>query len=129
MRAQRQVPLLPAAVGLRAEPGGVEGHACRFEDGGAHVHGDAAVGAHARLDHAGQRLHADLGRLASALVRHEAGEAARAVAALLHLAAVGVVDHVFESRCPRRRRGPHREDLVGADAEMAVGQLRGTARR
>ncbi len=43
--AERQVPGLPAAVGLRVEPGRVEGHALGFEDGGAHVDRHAAVGA------------------------------------------------------------------------------------
>ncbi len=40
---------------------------------------------------------------------------------MLHLAAVGVVDHVLEvDAC--RRRGPHAEDLVGPDPEVAVSQ-------
>ena len=49
------------------------------------------------------------------------GKAARAVAALLHLGAVGVVDHIFKVDT-RRGRGAYRQYLVGADAEMAVSQ-------
>ena len=66
-------------------------------------------------------LHADhvLGR--SGPVVHKAGKAARAVAALLDLGAVGVVDHVFEVNAGAGR-GPHGQDLVGAHAEVAVAQ-------
>ncbi len=59
--------------------------------------------------------------LRQAPVAHEAHEAARAIAALLDLAAVGVVDHVFEIDA-LARRGPHRKHLVGAHAEVAVRQ-------
>jgi hypothetical protein len=75
-----------------------------------------------RLDHARHGADLDAVLVGQAAVADEAHEAARAVAALLHLAAVGVVDHVFEVDA-RRRRGPHRQDLVGADAEVAVRQL------
>ena len=40
---------------------------------------------------------------------------------MLDFAAIGVVDHVLEVQ-PGRRRGPHAQDLVGADAKVAVGQ-------
>jgi hypothetical protein len=58
------------------------------------------------------------------VLAHEAHEAARAIAALLHLAAVCVVNHVLKIDALGRALGgaPHREDLVGADAEVAVGQ-------
>jgi hypothetical protein len=52
---------------------------------------------------------------------HEAGEAARAVAALLDLAAVGVEDAVAEVDAGRVGRLDD-EDLVGADAEAAVAE-------
>jgi hypothetical protein len=55
------------------------------------------------------------------LVAHKAGKAARAVAALLHLAAVGVVDHVFKIDV-RARRGAHAQHLIGADTKVAIGQ-------
>ena len=56
-----------------------------------------------------------------ALLAHEAHKAARAIAALLDLAAIGVVDDVFKVDAVGGRR-PHRQDLVGADAKVAVGQ-------
>jgi hypothetical protein len=59
---------------------------------------------------------------------HEAHEAARAVAALLDLAAVGIEDAVAEIDA-RRRRALHHQDLVAADAEMAVGQKARLGRR
>ena len=46
--------------------------------------------------------HRDLVLVRQALVAHEAGEAARPVAALLHLGAVGVEDAVVEVRVRRR---------------------------
>ena len=57
-----------------------------------------------------------------ALVAHEAHEAARAVAALLDLAAVAVEDAVAEIDARARRCGSTDQHLVGADAEAAVGQ-------
>jgi hypothetical protein len=67
------------------------------------------------------RLDADGALRRQALLVHEAHEAARAVAALLDLAAVGVEDAVAEVGV-----GPRGflddEDLVAADAEMAVGK-------
>ena len=69
-----------------------------------------------------------LSREVRPLSRTIAHEAARAVAALLDLAAVGVVDHVFEIDSRRRRR-PHRQHLVGADAEVPVRQEAVLARR
>ena len=50
---------------------------------------------------------------------HELDEAARAVAALLDLAAVGIEDAVAEIRARRLRLLDH-QDLVAAHAEMAV---------
>ena len=62
---------------------------------------------------------AALGRQpAPAYVAHEA---TRAVAAVLDLAAVGVVDDVFKVQT-RRGRGAHGQNLVGPHAEVAVGQ-------
>jgi hypothetical protein len=58
----------------------------------------------------------------------EAHEAARAVAALLDLAAVGIEDAVAEIDA-RRRRALDDQDLVAADAEMAVGEKARLGRR
>jgi len=60
--------------------------------GAAHVHRDLAIVEQARLDHAGRGFHADRGFVGEALLVYEAHEAARAVAALLDFAAVGVED-------------------------------------
>ena len=67
-----------------------------------------------------QRADADFGLVGEPLVAHEAHEAARAVAALLDLAAVGVEDAVAEIGAGARG-GLDQQDLVAADAEMAVG--------
>ena len=55
-------------------------------------------------------------------------EAARAVAALLDLAAVGVEDAVAEIGVGPCRRLDH-QDLIAADAEMAVGEMPQLRRR
>jgi hypothetical protein len=52
---------------------------------------------------------------------HVAHEAARAVSALLHFAAVGIENAVVEVR-PGLARRLDLEDLVAADAEMPVGE-------
>ena len=54
---------------------------------------------------------------------HERGDAARAVAALLHLAAVGVEDAVEHGVSGAARRLEHQR-LVETDAGMAVGKRR-----
>ena len=110
--------------GLQA--GGVKRHAGGFQHGSAHVHRHAAIGCEARGDDAAERLHADGVLVRQALVAHVAGEAARAVAALLHLAAVGVVDHVFKVDALRGGicgGSAHGEDLVRAHAKVAIGQV------
>ena len=56
-----------------------------------------------------------------AAVMHIAGKASCADAALLHLDAIGVVDHIFEVDA-LGRRGTHGQNLVGTDAEVAVAQ-------
>ena len=79
------------------------------------------VGQQAWLNDALLRLHADYVFGGEAAVAHIAGKAARAIAALLDLGTVGVVDDVFEiDACCGRR--PHGQDLVGTDAKMAVAQ-------
>jgi hypothetical protein len=49
-----------------------------------------------RLQHPAQGLHLDALFVGEAFVHHVAHKATRAIAALLDLAAVGVVDHVFK---------------------------------
>jgi hypothetical protein len=99
---------------------GRERHLARIESRRAHVHGDLPGVLHARHDHAARGLDADLALRGEALVEHEAREAARAVAALLHLAAVRVVDTVAEIVRGIGGLLDH-EQLVAADAEMAIG--------
>jgi len=79
-----------------------------------------AVLLEARHDDAGSGFHPNLGFRAQRLVVHEAHKAARAVAALLDLATVGVEDAVAEIRIGPGRAF-HQQDLVATDAEMAIG--------
>src|SRR3954447_26696999 len=83
-----------------------------------HVHGHLAVGFQARHDGPAERAHAQLALGGETLAVDELHEAARAVAALLHLAAVGVEDAVAEVAVAVARLDY--EDLVAADAEVPV---------
>ncbi len=98
-----------------------EGHVGGREARRAHVDRHFARGFDPRTDHAARGLDADLAPGGEALVEHEAREAARAVAALLDLAAVGVEDAVAEI-VTRVARPLHQQHLVAADAEVAVGE-------
>ena len=93
----------------------------QLEHGRAHIDRNAAVGVEAQLDHAAVDLDAHDSLVSQALLVHIAHKAARAVAAVLDLAAIGVVDQVLEVDLGGRRRA-HGQDLVGSDTEMAVGQ-------
>src|SRR6185503_8544183 len=88
----------------------------------AHVDAHFAVGLEARADRAAEGLDADLGFAREAAAVHELHEAARAVAALLDLPAVGIEDAVAKVRAAGVGRFDH-QDLVAADAEVAVGDL------
>ncbi len=66
--------------------------------------------------------------LSDSLFADELDEGARAVAALLHFAAIVVIDAVAEVAAGQARLF-HHEDLVGADAEAAVGQALPLGRR
>jgi hypothetical protein len=105
-----------------------EGNFGRPEARRTHVHRDLAVGFEFRHDQSALRLDADLALVGEALLMDEAHEAARAVAALLDLAAVGVEDAVAEIDA-RRRAALDDQDLVAADAEMAVGEKARLGRR
>ena len=86
-----------------------------------HVHRDAVIGLHVELQHALHGLHPHAALRGQPLAMDKAHEAARTVAAVLHLATVGVVDGVFEvdAWCGGRA---YRQNLVRANAEVAVGQ-------
>ncbi|MCY1542489.1 hypothetical protein D9M68_782370 [compost metagenome] len=100
---------------------GAERHLGRFQLGRAHVHGDLAVVLQRQRDHALHHLHAHRALVGHALVADETHEAARAVAAVLDLAAVGIEDAVAEVDIAARRFLDH-QHLVGAHAEMPAGE-------
>src|SRR6185295_9599804 len=87
----------------------------------AHVDAHFAVGLETRTDHAAGRLDADLALAGEAPGAHELDEAARAVAALLDFAAVGVEDAIAEVDALLRRPLDDQQ-LVEADAEVPVGE-------
>jgi hypothetical protein len=116
---QRERPDGVLALGARHESRRVERHAVGLEDRRAHVDGHAAVALDAGHDHARLRPDADLVLVGQPLVAHEAHEAARAVAALLDLAAVGVEDPVDEVHVGAVGR-LDQQHLVGAHAEVAI---------
>jgi hypothetical protein len=66
--------------------------------------------------------------VAQTLIADEAREAARAIAALLDLGAVGVEDAVVEIGSGQTRR-LDQQDLIAADAETPVGQTSREIRR
>ncbi len=74
------------------------------------------------------RLDAYFALVRQALLMDEAHEAARAVAALLDLAAIGIEDAVAEIDAGRRRTFDH-QDLVATDAKVAVGEKARLGRR
>ena len=92
----------------------------QFKNRCAHVHPHAAIGIHRGRDHAGLGQHLYGFFLRQAVIDHIAGKATRAVAALLDLAAIGVVNHIFKicALAP----SAHAQDLVGAHAKAAIGQ-------
>src|SRR6218665_2581623 len=120
-RHYRQRPFLRQTLGQGLETRGIEGQAGGLELRAPHVDTDAAIGVEPQGDYAATGLHAQSFLVRQALVAHKARQAARAIAALRHLAAIGVVDDVLEvDVCGRRR--PHAENLVGPDAKVAVRQ-------
>ncbi len=110
-----------AAFGDAFQAGRLERDLARLQDRGTHVHRDAAVIFQARGDDAAHRFDADAALVGQALVADEPDERARAVAALLDFAAVVVIDAVAEVAA-FRDRALDDQDLVGTDAEAAVGQ-------
>ncbi len=87
----------PAAISLRRlQPAPIERNAFRVEYRRLHADRHLPIGLQARRNQPGQRLDADLGLVRQPFVVHETHEAARAVAALLDFAAVGVPDAVAE---------------------------------
>jgi hypothetical protein len=100
---------------------GNEGNPGRLEFRHPHVDRDAAIRLQPGFDHPGAGFHPDGALCAQSFVVNVTHETAGAVAALAHLAAVGVENPVIEIGAGGARRLDH-EHLVEADAEMAVGQ-------
>ena len=119
--AQRQIKHRPTVDLVADEANGVEGDVGPVEHRRAHVHRDTAIGVHAQFDLAFFNFHADCGFVGQTLVLDIAHKTTGAVSAVLHFAAIGVVDHVFKIQ-PRCWRRPHGQDLVGPHAKVAVGQ-------
>src|SRR5437870_3644497 len=87
----------------------------------AHVHGDLAIRRQHGLDDSARRLDAHCALVGQSARAHEMHEAARAVAALFDLFAVGVEDSITKVDVSARRL-LDKQYLVAADAEMAVCQ-------
>ena len=92
----------------------------RVEDRRAHIHGDPPIVFQVRRDQSAFGFHDDPALAGEFLVMHEPHKAARAIAALLHFAAIGVEDAIAEIGIVALRLF-HQQYLVAADAEVAVG--------
>ena len=97
-----------------------KGQGTRIEVRYAHVDRDRR-GAHARAHHARGAVESDGTVLGQSAVMQQGGDAARAVAALLDLVAVGVEDAVEHGRVGPPGAREHQR-LIEADAGAAVGE-------
>ena len=114
-------PPSTSSVRTIASSSATNGISAGFESRHAHVDRDLAVVPEHGHDHPARGLDANLALRREPLVADELDEAARAVAALLDLAAVGVEDPVAEIDVVARRGLDH-QHLVAADAEAPVGE-------
>src|SRR6266545_4430318 len=87
----------------------------------AHIHGNLAIRRQHGLDDPARRLDANRALVGQSAGAHEMHEAARAVAALFDLFAIGVEDSITKVDVGARRL-LDQQYLVAADAEMAVCQ-------
>ena len=94
----------------------------QIKHGGPHIDCDAAIGLFGQGQNVVHRFDANRRFVSQATLAHIAHKAARAVAAVLYLAAVGVVDDVFKIHAAVRRR-PHGQNLVCTHAKMPVAQV------
>ena len=106
----------------------VEVRCGRSEIGDAHVYGNAAAPWHLCIDQSTGAFHAYAARVATALKSQQLGDAARTVAALLHLVTVGIEDAI-EGFGVDAARALDDQCLIKADAAMAIGQLLPLLRR
>jgi len=100
---------------------GLEWQRARIEVRNAHRHGDEPIRSQPRIDDPARAVHRQMRPARRAPACDEAGDAARAVAALLDLRAVRVEDPVVDVG-PRPARRQEHQCLVEADARVAVGQ-------
>ncbi len=114
-------PQCVVGLGFTLQSMDVERYACRLQNRRAHIDGDAPIGFECRLDYARHGFDLDCALVGQAFVGNEFDEGAGAVAALLDLAAIGVINTVAKIDIGRRRLLDH-QHLVGAHAEAPVGQ-------
>ena len=100
---------------------GLERQRARIEVRHAHRHRHESIGPQPRIDDPARAVHRQLRSARRAPAGDEAGDAARAVAALLDLRAVRVEDPVVDVR-PRAARRQEYQCLVEADARVAIRQ-------
>ena len=101
--------------------GGAERHRLRIEIRLAHVDAHQIVVGDAEHHAPGLGADADVAFVGQPFQPHKAREAARAVAALRHFAAVGVENSVVKIQLGIVRRFYH-QHLVKADAQVPIGQ-------
>ena len=95
-RLASEHPPPPLALGHKLQTDSVKRDLLQRKHRFTHVHRDTAVRSQVRLDDAFLGLDPKLIFGGEAGIAHKAGKAARAIAALLHLGTIGVVDQVFE---------------------------------
>src|SRR5207249_7114292 len=91
----------------------------RAKNRSAHVDRNLVIGRHGRLDDSSSGLDADRALVGQSACADELDEAARTVAALLDLPAVGVEDPITKVDVGPARL-LHQQDLIAADAEVPV---------
>ena len=100
---------------------GVEWNLCGGEIRRAHVNPHLVVTLQVQADRSGRGADRDLAVARQPPVIHETGKAARAIAALFDLAAIGIEDAVVEL-CIGVARSFDQQYLVAADTEPPVGE-------
>ena len=119
--AHHGVILCPQQVGLLRLLGAKRDLA-RLELGHPHVDRDLVLPLQLQGDAASGRADRDAIPVDQPLEPHETGETAGTVAALLHLAAIGIEDAVVEVELGIIGR-LHQQQLIEADAKVAIRQL------
>ena len=96
--------------------------------GNSHVDRDIAISFETRCDDALLRFDTDFALVGETLLMHKTHETAGAIAALLHLAAIGIEDSIAEIDV-RLRRLFNQKNLVATHAKMAISQITQLLRR